>query len=413
MFSQFIQRITAALCFVALAGLAGCTSSSQITELETRISDEQARAAALESKLSEAETESARLLNEATEAQMALEEARREAARFETAAADQAASTELMDDSQGMNLLPPDAEPGMCYSRLYLPPELKTVTERVVVREAGERIETIPAVYETVTERVVVKEASEEVVRVEPAQFEWVEERIEVSAASFRLEEVPAVYETITERILISEARRVWKPSEGRIYGTALTGAASESVLRDQNGNFITRVDTNTGQVMCLVEEPAEYKNVERRVLKSAASTRRIEIPAEYETVRRQVMTKAPEVITREIPAVYENRRVRKITTPAQERRITIPAEYGEVTKTEVVRESTAEWLPVLCEVNVTTATVRDLQRALKTAGHYAGPIDGIYGRLTTNGVGSYQRVNSLASGGLTLETLNHLGVDY
>ncbi|MBO6575552.1 MAG: peptidoglycan-binding protein [Rhodothermales bacterium] len=104
---------------------------------------------------------------------------------------------------------------------------------------------------------------------------------------------------------------------------------------------------------------------------------------------------------------------MRRLVRAASERRIPIPAEYGEVSRVEVISEGRAEWLPVLCEVNFTRTTVRQLQTALKQEGYYGGPIDGIYGPQTTRGVTAYQRANSLVTGGLTLETVRRLNIDY
>src|SRR5262245_56294668 len=44
--------------------------------------------------------------------------------------------------------LPPNAKPGECYAKVYVPATYKTVTERVLVREASERLETVPAEYD-------------------------------------------------------------------------------------------------------------------------------------------------------------------------------------------------------------------------------------------------------------------------
>ncbi len=47
-------------------------------------------------------------------------------------------------------LLPPNAKPGECYARVFVPPRYQTVTQRVLSRQASERVETIPAKYEEV-----------------------------------------------------------------------------------------------------------------------------------------------------------------------------------------------------------------------------------------------------------------------
>ena len=156
--------------------------------------------------------------------------------------------------------LPPNAKPGECYARVMIPEQYRTTSERVMVSEASERIETVPAVYRTVTERVMVKEASE------------------------RIETIPATYETVTERVMVKPAYTTWKKGTGPIQ----------------------KVDNATGEIMCLVEVPAEYKTVTKRVLKTPATTRTVTVPAEYRTieVRKLVDPASERRVT--IPAEYE-----------------------------------------------------------------------------------------------------------
>jgi peptidoglycan hydrolase-like protein with peptidoglycan-binding domain len=54
---------------------------------------------------------------------------------------------------------------------------------------------------------------------------------------------------------------------------------------------------------------------------------------------------------------------------------------------------------------------VRSLQTALKGAGFYNGPVDGRLGSGTVEGVRRYQQSQGLAQGGVTLETMERLGV--
>ena len=96
---------------------------------------------------------------------------------------------------------PPNAEPGKCYAKCMIPDEYETVTERIKVKDASTRIETVPAEYETVTEQALGKAAGTRI-EVIPAAFEDAEERIMTKAASTRIETIPAVYETVTESVL-------------------------------------------------------------------------------------------------------------------------------------------------------------------------------------------------------------------
>ena len=137
-----------------------------------------------------------------------------------------AAGAQTMQDNE---LFPPNAQPGECYTRLFVPPTYETVTQEVVLKEASERIEVIPASYETVEETVLVKEASHSL-KVIPAEYSWTEETVMVKPERKRLVEVPAQYETVTEQVLDTPAHTVWKRGRGPIE----------------------KVDNSTGEIMCL-----------------------------------------------------------------------------------------------------------------------------------------------------------------
>ncbi|MCB1751997.1 MAG: hypothetical protein KDI74_09760 [Gammaproteobacteria bacterium] len=62
----------------------------------------------------------------------------------------------------------------------------------------------------------------------------------------------------MTEKVLVKPAYTTWKSGRGRIE----------------------RVDNASGEIMCPVEVPAEYRTVTKRVMKSGPSTRKETIPA-------------------------------------------------------------------------------------------------------------------------------------
>lgn len=285
--------------------------------------------------------------------------------------------------------LPLRARPGECYARVYTPPQFKTVSESVLKKAASERIEVIPERYDWAEETVMVKPASERIVEVLPAQYRWEEDQVLVKPASEKVEQVPATYRTTTQRQLVRPASQEWKRGRG----------------------LVEKVDNLTGDIMCLVEIPAEYKDVTHQEVETPASTRRVAIAAEYQTVRRQVLVKEAEVRREEVPAQYQTIKVRKLAESARENRIALPAEYQTLTRQEKVADGHMEWRGVLCETNATPDTVRELQQALKSAGFYTGPLDGRIGSGTVEGVRRYQQSQGLAQGGITLETLERLGV--
>ncbi|MDB5972697.1 MAG: putative peptidoglycan binding protein [Hydrocarboniphaga sp.] len=285
--------------------------------------------------------------------------------------------------------LPLRARVGECYARVYTPPQFKTLSESVLKKAESERIEVIPERYEWDEQTVMVKPASERIVEVVPAQYRWEEQQLLVKPAAEKLEQVPATYKTTSERQLVKPASQQWKRGHG----------------------LVEKVDNLTGDIMCLVESPAEYREVTHSEVDQPATTRRSEIPAEYQTVRRQVLVKEAEVRKEEVPAQYQNIKVRRLVEPARENRIAIPAEYQILTRQEKIADGHMEWRGVLCETNATPDTVRALQQALKSAGYYSGPLDGRIGSGTADGVRRYQASQGMAQGGITLETLERLGV--
>ena len=178
----------------------------------------------------------------------------------------------------------------------------------------------IPAVTENRTERVQISEERKVLARI-----------------------VPAKYDVQTERVLVKEARQYWKQGHGPVE----------------------KVDATTGQIMCLVEEPAVYKTIEKRIL---------------------VEPERPE---------YKM----------------IPAQFENIAKSYVVTPERMEWRRILCETNVTPSIIIRIQQALQAKGYSVGAIDGRLGAKTMNAMTKFQAANGLAKHGITYETLEYLGV--
>lgn len=285
--------------------------------------------------------------------------------------------------------LPLAAQPGDCFARIAQAPKFERREEQVLLADASERIEIVAAQYEWTEETVIVRPASERIVQVRPAEYRTVEDRVMISPASERLEEVPARFRTEEVSELVKPATQVWKPGRGAIE----------------------RVDNISGEILCLVEEPAVYRAVQRQVLVEPATTRRVPIPPEYKLVRRQELVRPAETRIETTPAQTETVRVRKLVSPATERRVPVPARYQTVTREVEVSPSRIDWQPVLCNTNANDGVIFELQRALQRAGFNPGKIDGKLGRMTYDAVDRYQRSNGLPTGGITFETLDMLGV--
>ncbi|MEZ5650408.1 MAG: peptidoglycan-binding domain-containing protein [Burkholderiaceae bacterium] len=292
-------------------------------------------------------------------------------------------------DSKDVDLLPPDAKPGECYARIYIEPTYRMVSEKLIVREATSRIDTVPARFEKVTERVLVKPADQRF-EIVPARFEWVEERVLVTPESTRLVAVPAVTRQVSEKVLVKAGYTTWKKGRGPIQ----------------------KIDETTGEIMCLVEVPPVYDTVSKTVEVSPEQVREELVPAVYRTVRKQVMVSAAESRPVEIPAEYKSVEVERLAEPAREVRIAIPAQIETVQRREMVTPGRVEWREILCETNMTRERIRAIQQALLDAGFDPGPIDGVIAGRTMSAVNAYQRANNLpVDSQLNMATVRALGV--
>ncbi len=223
-------------------------------------------------------------------------------------------------------LYPPNAEPGKCYARVLTPAKYELKTEKVLVREPGEKIKVIPAKYGYKTEKVLVKEASERIVPV-PATYKTVKEKILVKPASERLVKVPAKYKTVTEKVLVKPAATMWKKGRG----------------------LVEKVNGTTGEIMCLVETPPVYKTITKKVLVTPATVKKVPVPAVYKTVTKRVVATPATTKTVPVPAVYKTVKVKTIIEPAKTQTIPIPPVYKTITKKIKVADPVLQWKVVKC----------------------------------------------------------------
>ena len=377
--------ILVSIAFFAV-GLSGCATTdpdsmagkykAQLKQTEAELAQAKKANSQIQGSVSSLESENQRLMNEKRGLM-----AQNEALASKT-------GQPVMQPAVESSLFPPNAKAGECYARVFVPSKHRTVKKRVLKTEASEKVTIIPAKYQWVEETILRKEASE-VAKVIPARYEMVSEKVLVSQASEKWVTKPAVFKDVTEKMLVKEAHSDWKKGRGPIE----------------------KLNYSTGEIMCLIEVPAEYKYVTKRVQVTPPTTEKVVIPAKYKTVEKRVMVEAPKLVKTTIPAEYRTIKVKKVVTPPKEVRTVIPATYATVTQQEKVSEGHMEWRSILCETNTTADAVRDIQRALLAKGFNPGPIDGVIGSQTKAAVNSFQKAKGLAIGGVTQETLRKLGL--
>jgi len=332
--------------------------------------------------------------------------------------------------------LPPNATPGHCYGKLLIPEMTETYTDQVIDQSARTEIKVIPAVYGTTTQTVVASEAHVEYETI-PATYRVVTDVVTVKPAITKKITVPAVYGEEVEQILVREAHTEWRRGTRRPGDVVVPG--SDKLLP-------------TGEVICLIAVPAEYKTVTHTVVKIAEQVREVEEPAVTETVTRKIVDTPARVVEHQIPATYKTVTVTTIVQPERTETIEIPPTYRTVTKTRVVSPSHFEWKVIDCkpdgsaiappryseagpppaleshttvteEKSYTRTTYSShvarggdsetlaLETALQKRGYYDGPLSG---RFTSNvqiAMVRFQRDNHLARGAFTPETAIALGI--
>jgi len=319
-----------------------------------------------------------------------------------------------------------------CYHEHYVQPEFGHTTERVLVSEASESVTTTDPVYETVTEQILVKDASTKLVNI-PAKYKTITEQVmdkpahtiwkkgrgpiqKIDAATGEimcLVEVPASYKTVSKRILTSsastqtitvpaeyksvtvrrqvkaaEAQRVAIPAQYQDIQKRFESKPGQYVWHEVHDKSMSK-QSRTGQKICLIDQPARYKTVKRKVVTKPAGFRVVQVAAQYQDVK-----------------------VRTLVSAAREVRTTIPAIEKTVSRQELVKKGHMQWRSILCETNMTGDRLRAIQSALKSRGYNPGAIDGVIGSQTIAAVNDFQRDKKLPIDQyLNLRTLKALGV--
>ncbi len=333
--------------------------------------------------------------------------------------------------NHGINL--ESATPGTCYHEHYIPAQYETISEQVLVEEAYDQVSVSEAKYNWIEKEVLVREASTKLVS-EPAVYETVTEQIinkpahtvwkkgtgpiqridEATGEIMCLIGIPATYKTISKRVLKTAAATstievlaqyksvkvrelVSGPAEIHNQVPAKYKALS-SVRKTADKSFVWHeihnkehpTSTRTGNKICLIETQPRYQTITKTIVKTPASTQRVEIAAEYKTVE-----------------------VNKVVAEAQQMREVIPARYESVTSQALESDGFMEWQSILCETNMTAGTIDSIQRALSAKGYNPGAIDGIIGRNTINAVNQFQVDNNLPTDKyINIETVRALGIN-
>ena len=331
--------------------------------------------------------------------------------------------------SSGMDIQ--NAKVGTCFYEHYEPEEYVTTTSKILSSEASERIVVTPAKYRTISKKImtdstsakllpskaVYKKVKDKVV-IAPARTEWKKticgnmgcNQSEVVC----LTEVPTTYKKITKRIVLQAAvkkqvsvspiyksiqiQEMVEPANSvtiAIPPTYQTLAKKEKIKEERyywadslSQNSTTRLRSQCDKI-CLIETPAKYQDVAKKVVVIPASSKKVSTPEKYKMVR-----------------------VKKILEEASFRKVVIPEEYITVVTQKERTRGHAKWMPMVCEANITPNTIRKIQQALKFQGFYQGEVDGIWSIESKSAARAYQKEKGLTvTHKLSIETMISLNI--
>ena len=227
--------------------------------------------------------------------------------------------------------LPENPEPGKCYVRCKTPEVWKNESVTIEVAPAYKKIITHPAQYKTVTERVMVKEAGQ------------------------RLVAVPAVWETKVITYTAKEDAnklRVIRATFSQDSETIETKAASAKWEMSEKAPDCESSDPNDCRYWCFKPIPAKYVTIPLTKLANDATTEKSPVAGYEKSYTKRVMVTPPTTRTVEIPAVYGTIKKVVLVKDAWREEVTVDAKYKTITKEVLVSKGgLTTWKPVDCAI--------------------------------------------------------------
>jgi len=287
--------------------------------------------------------------------------------------------------------MPPQAKPGQCFARVLVEATYRSETVPVVIRDAHDRVQVSEPVFKSEIKSFPISDAYKDYV-VTPPTFRTEQQKIVVRPAHERLRASPAVIGTRPVTVVIREPRLVWRPGS--------------------KGSEVRRIDAATGEVFCLVEEPAKTAVVQREVQISPAQISRERIPAVEEIIERRFLVTPATVREVLVRAEAKDLKIQTLVEPAREIRTKVEARAGSLQRQVEVTAERYEWVPVVCvDTPEGKHSIQAVQRALAARNYYSGPIDGLIGPKTKQALAAFQRATGLpGQGSLTVATARALG---
>jgi hypothetical protein len=182
-----------------------------------------------------------------------------------------------------------------------------------------------------------------------------------------RMANLPDEYGLTKDKVQVSESSFKW-----------VTKKRIKECLSTEPANCLT---------MAMIEMPAEYKTIQKLVIKSTAHQEYFEDKDTF-FFKQIVETKPLKRISVEVPPQYK--RIFMKTNP---------------------NASYTKWQQIVCTSHG-DLTIKSIQKALVKRGYDVGTVDDILGTKTKAALMRFQKVNNLPMGNLNIETLKALRIE-
>ena len=285
------------------------------------------------------------------------------------------------------SMVPSNPAAGECYARVEIPAKMQTRTEQVMVHEGYTDYQVAQPTISPRQQQVMTKEASTEY-RVRQPQYRTMTEQMMVRPAYEKLQVTPPQFQTVTESMQVSAPRMIWKKgnpgqlaAQGYIvHSTADAGPSGQGYGSTVQYGAARSADTHCGdtcEIWCLVEEPGQTVQFNRRVMTTPSMVQRVPVPAKYQSITKQVLADPGGVEEIPVPAQYTSVMVEDVMPARASAGVQVPPKFDQVVVNIPVENERWEWRRVVCETGThpsPNATLPSAQTSAYTGPTYTAP---------------------------------------
>lgn len=293
------------------------------------------------------------------------------------------------------DLVPSNPNTGECYARVEVPAQYSEGSQQVLTEEAYSTIDVQQAQLASRQEQVMIKEASVRY-RVRQPSYRSTTEQMLVRPAYDKLSVSAPQFSTVVERVESSAPRLIWKRGNpGKLAAQGYTiHTTADAGYQGKGYSSTTQFSSKGGdrcgancEIWCLVEEPGESVEYNRKVMTSPGRVKRTSVPAKYQTIHKQVLSDPGGVDEIPVQAEYRSVTVQDVIHPGGENSVNVPAKYSDVATKTLISPERYEWRRVLCAPG--TGSIKSSADFASKTSSYSAPTS-TYGSSSTYTQPSY-----------------------